>query len=173
MMLKAGSWSGLRSGTKARNRPHLPPTLHWRTPWLVPVGPLTPPSNKLKSGCWPTLEAWSAHRARCLLCPLPTNAAFNRRSSPGIPPGFRSTFSDDIANTSNIGDRAQWRLGSALVTSSQADFAASRCLGGKTWCEAGEGLRISWHLGHRHHGAISHDAGERRCPSVARVFNAD
>jgi hypothetical protein len=120
------------------------------------VGPLTPPSNKLKSGCWPlaTLRLGAPIEHAVFLCPLPTNAAFNRPlpPSPESPQNFARLLptASRIPATQAISRSGDWE---ALVTSSQADFSASRCLGGKTWCEAGEGLRKPWHPGLGHHSA--------------------
>jgi hypothetical protein len=69
-------------------------------------GSLTPPSNKLKGGCWPNfgrLGAPPQRFKRKLLCYLPANAAFNRYAFPRLPPGIHLDFLDGISIRSNTG----------------------------------------------------------------------
>ncbi len=122
------------------------------------VGLLTPPSSKLKSGCSFVLDS---HRSRKLFVPFQHPAPLIATPSP-VP----YTSSGPLASTTFrfpaeqavLGTGKRWWQDSRLIKAVPA-----RCLGGKNWCEAGEGSHNPWHhhLGLPHSGRISRNGGER------------
>ncbi len=130
------------------------------------VGLLTPPSSKLKSGCSFALDR---HRSRKLFVPF-------QHPSPLIaaPPPVLSTSPVLSASTTTRfpAEQAVLETGKRRWQDSRLIWAVpARCLGGKTWCEAGEGSRKPWHhhLGLPHSGRICRNGGEREPIPAARI----